>query len=46
MLSALKKYVTNVTLDNVIDIQRSYKEAVQHVKQIEIKGEDKKTDHI
>ncbi len=34
MLSALKKYVTNVTLDNVIDIQRSYKEAVQHVKQI------------
>lgn len=26
----------------MIDIQRSYKEAVQHVKQIEIKGEDKK----
>ncbi|WP_440621355.1 LCP family glycopolymer transferase [Bacillus subtilis] len=47
ILAALEKNIqTNLTLDKMIDIQRSYKEAVQHVKQIEIKGEDKKIDHL
>lgn len=43
-MTALEKNIqTNFTLDKMTDIQHSYKKAVQHVKQIEIKGEDKKT---
>ncbi|QHZ49117.1 MULTISPECIES: LCP family glycopolymer transferase [unclassified Bacillus (in: firmicutes)] len=47
ILTALEKNVkTNLTLDNMIDIQSSYKEAGQDIKQIEIEGEDKKVDGL
>lgn len=47
ILTALEKNVkTNLTLDKMIDIQSSYKEAVKDVKQIEIQGEDKKIDGL
>ncbi|MFT0800425.1 LCP family protein [Bacillus swezeyi] len=47
ILTALEKNVkTNLTLDKMIDIQSSYKEAVKDIKQIEIEGEDKKVDGL
>ncbi|MCY8755378.1 LCP family protein [Bacillus haynesii] len=47
ILSALEKNIkTNLTLDNMIDIQNSYKEAANDIKQIEIEGEDKKVDGL
>ncbi|KAA6482446.1 LCP family glycopolymer transferase [Bacillus swezeyi] len=47
ILTALEKNVkTNLTLDKMIDIQSSYKEAVKDIKQIEIEGENKKVDGL
>ncbi|MBG9915523.1 MULTISPECIES: LCP family glycopolymer transferase [Bacillus] len=47
ILTALEKNVkTNLTLDKMIDIQSSYKEAAKNIKQIEIEGEDKKMDGL
>ncbi|MFL6978350.1 LCP family protein [Bacillus inaquosorum] len=47
ILTALEENIqTNLTLDKMIDIQRSYKEAVNNIHQIEIKGDDKKIDHL
>ncbi len=47
ILTALEKNIkTNLTLDKMIDIQHSYKEAAKDIKQIEIEGEDKKVDGL
>lgn len=47
ILTALEKNIqTNLTLDKMIDIQRSYKEAVNNIKQIEVKGDDEKIDNL
>lgn len=47
ILTALEKNIkTNLTLDKMIDIQSSYKEAAKDIKQFEIEGEDKKIDGL
>ncbi|WP_445430195.1 LCP family glycopolymer transferase [Bacillus atrophaeus] len=47
ILTSLEKNIqTNLTLDKMIDIQSSYKEAVNNIKQIEVKGDDKKIDNL
>ncbi|MBU5210845.1 LCP family protein [Heyndrickxia sp. FSL K6-6286] len=47
ILKILEKNVqTNLTLDQIIDIQRAYKPAVEKVKQVEIEGEGKIIDGI
>ncbi|MFJ5672478.1 LCP family protein [Bacillus safensis] len=47
ILAILEKNVqTNISMEKMIDIQSSYKEAFEHIKQEEIKGIDKKVDGI
>ncbi|MDA7025165.1 LCP family protein [Bacillus sp. CLL-7-23] len=47
ILTALEKNIkTNLTLDKMIDIHGSYKDAVKDIEQLEIGGEDKKVDGL
>ncbi|MBV5122852.1 LCP family protein [Bacillus halotolerans] len=47
ILAALEDNIqTNLTMDKMIDIQNSYKEAVKNIKQLEIKGEDKRINNL